>query len=70
MWIQVSDFAAQVKTLLNNLFMGVLRTKLVVGGDDGGGGRGDQGLGGGDAGQGVQVVEAQEEDERVEGKNK
>ena len=50
--------------------MGVLRTKLVVGGDDGGGGRGDQGLGGGDAGQGVQVVDAQEEDERVEGKNK
>ena len=55
---------------MNNLFMGVLRTKLVVGGDDGGGGRGDQGLGGGDAGQGVQVVEAQKEDERVEGKKK
>ena len=63
-------FCGTRQTLLNNLFMGVLRTKLVVGGDDGGGGRGDQGLGRGDAGQGVQVVEAQEEDERVEGKNK
>ena len=63
-------FCVTSQTLLNNLFMGVLRTKLVVGGDDGGGGRGDQRLGGGDAGQGVQVVEAQEEDERVEGKNK
>ena len=63
-------FCVTSQTLLNNLFMGVLRTKLVVGGDDGGGGRSDQGLGGGDAGQGVQVVEAQKEDERVEGKNK
>ena len=63
-------FCGTNQTLLNNLFMGVLRTKLVVGGDDGGGGRGDQGLGGGDAGQGVQVVDAQEEDERVEGENK
>ena len=63
-------FCGTRQTLLNNLFMGVLRTKLVVGGDDGGGGRGDQGLGGGDAGQGVQVEEAQKEDERVEGKKK